>query len=290
LIERYSRRFSHHGLTVGQVLLTVDDTTRRSSYGNVLRTLDRLLELGVVPIVNENDTVATQEIRFGDNDRLAALVAQLVRADALVLLSDVDGLYSAHPSDPTARLISQVDSLAELDQLQVDTTGRGQSDVGTGGMTTKLAAVRIALSAGIAVVLARGDQAGAALAGQPVGSFFKADRKRRRTRLNWLANASQAAGELVLDAGAVQALSTTAASLLPAGITAVRGNFHTGDVVALIDGHGEVVGRGIVNYDADVLPVLLGQGTRDLARRLGPAFARVIVHRDQMVVRRRVRV
>ncbi|MDR1806894.1 MAG: glutamate 5-kinase [Propionibacteriaceae bacterium] len=286
LIERYARSFEAHNLTVGQVLLTVDDTTRHGTYGNALRTFDRLLELGVVPIVNENDTVATHEIRFGDNDRLAALVAQLVRADALILLSDVDGLYTAHPDDPAARLIAEVASPEDLDGLTVDTAGRSHSDVGTGGMATKLEAVRIATGAGVPVVLARGDQAAAALAGEPVGTLFHPAAKRRPARLNWLAHASRAAGELVLDAGAVRALTTTAASLLPAGVTAVRGHFQTGDVVRLVAEGGEVVGRGVVNYDAEVLPDLIGHATGDLARTLGPRFARVVVHRDQMVIRR----
>ncbi|MDR1387946.1 MAG: glutamate 5-kinase [Propionibacteriaceae bacterium] len=285
LLERYASLFSEHGVTVGQVLLTVDDTRRQASYGNALRTFDRLLELGVLPIVNENDTVATQEIHFGDNDRLAALVAQLVRADALVLLSDVDGLYTMDPKSPEASRIDQVDA---IDELQVDTSARG-SEVGTGGMTTKLEAARIALAAGIPVVLAGADQVGPALAGQPVGTFFPASAKRRPARLNWLAHASAVAGELVLDDGAVRAVTTTAASLLPAGILAVRGDFHTGDVVRLVDAEGQTVGRGIVNYDAEVMPELLGRGTRELASRLGPQFEREVVHRDQLVLRRRSR-
>jgi glutamate 5-kinase len=286
LVERYTRRFAAHGLTVGQILLTVDDTTQHSTYGNALRTFDRLLELGVVPIVNENDTVATQEIRFGDNDRLAALVAQLVRADALVVLSDVDGLYTAHPSDPAARLIAEVPSLDALDDLAIETSESGHSDVGTGGMTTKLASARIALSAGIPVVLARGDQAAVALAGEPVGTYFHAAPKRRPARLNWLASASRVVGELVLDPGAVRAVTTTSASLLPAGVVAIHGDFMTGDVVRLVDEAGQSYGRGIVNYDAEVLPTLLGRGTRELAQRLGPQYSRVVVHRDQMVIRR----
>ncbi|MDR1078638.1 MAG: glutamate 5-kinase [Propionibacteriaceae bacterium] len=285
LLERYASSFAERGVTVGQVLLTVDDTRRQRSYGNALRTFDRLLELGVVPIVNENDTVATQEIRFGDNDRLAALVAQLVRADVLILLSDVDGLYTMDPRSPGARRIEQVDA---IDDLQVDTSARG-SEVGSGGMTTKLEAARIALTAGIPVVLARADQVEPALAGQAVGTFFPAAAKRRPARLNWLAHASAVAGELVLDAGAVRAVTTTAASLLPAGIVAVRGDFHTGDVVRLVDAEGRTVGRGIVNYDAEVMPELLGHGTRELASRLGPQYEREVVHRDQLVLRRRGR-
>ncbi|MDR0416588.1 MAG: glutamate 5-kinase [Propionibacteriaceae bacterium] len=285
LIERYTRRFAAHGLIAGQVLLTVDDTVQHATYGNVWRTFDRLLELGVVPIVNENDTVATHEIRFGDNDRLAALTAELVRADALILLSDVDGFYTAPPTDPAARLIPEVRSLDELDDWAATAVGRSQSDVGTGGMATKLASARIALGGGIPVVLARGDQAGPALAGEAVGTYFHPAAGRRPARLNWLASASRVAGELVLDDGAVRALTQTAASLLPAGLTAVRGQFQAGDVVRLVDQAGRSYGRGLVNYDAAVLPQLFGQGTAELARRFGPRFSRVVVHRDQMVLR-----
>ncbi|MDR0416179.1 MAG: glutamate 5-kinase [Propionibacteriaceae bacterium] len=285
LVERYTRRFAAHGVIVGQVLLTVDDTTQHKTYGNVWRTFDRLLELGAVPIVNENDTVATHEIRFGDNDRLAALVAELVRADALVLLSDVDGLYTAHPDDPAARLVAEVRSLDELDDWAAHAVGRSHSDVGTGGMATKLASARLALGGGIPVVLARGDQARPALAGEAVGTYFHPAAGRRPARLNWLASASRVAGELVLDDGAVQALTTTAASLLPAGLVAVRGQFQAGDVVRLVDQAGRSYGRGVVNYDAEVLPSLFGQGTQALARRFGPRFSRVVVHRDQLVLR-----
>ena len=283
LVDHYSTLFAAAGITVGQVLLTVDDTTRQGTYRNALRTFDRLLELGVVPIVNENDTVATQEIRFGDNDRLAALVAHLVRADALFLLSDVDGLYTAHPSDPAA---VRIDEVASIDDLRADTSRSG-SGVGSGGMTTKLDAARIAVHAGIPVVLASADDVAAALQGTKVGTIFHPVGKRRSSRLMWLAHASKVAGELVLDDGAVRAITSQHASLLPAGITSVRGDFHAGDTVRLVDAAGESVARGIVSYDADVLPRLLGHSTRYLARDLGPEFEREVVHRDSLVVRRR---
>lgn len=281
LVEEYARQFQRHGLAVGQVLLTVDDTTRQGTYRNALRTFDRLLELGVVPVVNENDTVATQEIRFGDNDRLAALVAHLVRADALFLLSDVDALYTAHPSSPGSERILEV---TNLDELTADTSRRG-SGVGTGGMTTKLEAARIAVGAGIPVVLAGAESVTEALAGV-TGTVFHPAGKRRSSRLNWLAHASQPAGELELDEGAVRAITKGKASLLPAGITAVRGTFHSGEPVLLVDPQGLAVARGIVNYDSDVLPDLLGRSTKDLARDLGAEFEREVVHRDSLVVRK----
>lgn len=283
LVGHYGTLFARHGLTVGQVLLTVEDVARRDHYRNALRTFTRLLELGVVPIVNENDTVATHEIRFGDNDRLAALVAHLVGADALVLLSDVDALYTAHPADPAAERITEV---ADVDDLVVDTSGKG-AEVGTGGMETKLQAARIATSSGIPVVLAAAADVARALAGEPVGTLFHPTGKRRARRLMWLAYASQSQGELVLDAGAVRAVAERKASLLPAGIVAVRGSFAAGDPVRLVAEDGAVIARGLVNYDAAELPAMIGRSTHDLAAELGSHFDREVVHRDDLVLKRR---
>jgi glutamate 5-kinase len=281
LMGYYTHLFGTHALGVGQVLLTVDDVTRHSHYRNAYRTFGRLLELGVVPIVNENDTVATHEIRFGDNDRLAALVAHLVHADALVLLSDVDSLYTAKPSEPGARRIRDVRGESDLDGLDVSAKG---SAVGTGGMVTKVEAARIATSAGIPVVLTSADHAGEALAGRPVGTWFHATGKRRPTRLLWLRHASDAQGVLQLDAGAVRAVVERHASLLPAGITGVEGQFSAGEPVDLVGPDGSVVARGLVNYDAEELPALLGRSTRELAAELGAGYDRTVVHRDALVL------
>ena len=283
LVGHYGTLFARHGLTVGQVLLTVEDVARRDHYRNALRTFTRLIELGVVPIVNENDTVATHEIRFGDNDRLAALVAHLVGADALVLLSDVDGLYTAHPSDPVARRITEV---ADIEDLAVDTSRKG-AEVGTGGMDTKLQAARIATSSGIPVVLAAASEVARALAGEPVGTLFHPTGKRRARRLMWLAYASKSQGELVLDPGAIRAVAERKASLLPAGIVEVRGAFTAGDPVRLVAEDGAVIARGLVNYDAAELPAMIGRSTHDLAAELGPHFDREIVHRDDLVLKPR---
>lgn len=282
LLERYSELFGRRDVTVGQVLLTVDDVRRQNSYANALRTFNRLLELGALPIVNENDTVATNEIRFGDNDRLAALVAHMVRADALILLSDVDALYTAHPSDPDAERIDRVEDVA---QLQVDTSKEG-SKVGTGGMTTKVEAASIATNTGIPVVIAAASAVREAMAGHKVGTLFMPTGKRRSRKLLWLAYASQACGELVLDPGAVNAVVKNKASLLPAGIVESRGDFHAGDPVKLVDEAGKVIAHGLVNYDAEDMPKLIGHTTQELAAELGPEYERVVVHRDQLMVRR----
>ena len=287
LVHRYTEEFARHGQTVGQVLLTLDDVTRRSHYRNAYRTLAKLLEMGTLPIVNENDTVATSEIRFGDNDRLAALVAHLVHADLLLLLSDVDGLYDGPPRDPRSTLLSEVASEDDLDSVTIGKPG--SAGLGTGGMQTKVESARIATGAGIPVVLTSADQAGPALAGEPVGTMFHATGRRRPTRLLWLAHATEPKGSLVLDDGAVRALVERPASLLPAGITGVTGTFAAGDPVDLVDEEGHVVARGLVNYDSDELPGLAGRSTRDLARELGSSYEREVVHRDDLIVLRRRR-
>jgi glutamate 5-kinase len=285
LVHRYTEELARHQVTAGQVLLTVDDVTRRSHYRNAYRTFAKLLEMGVLPIVNENDTVATSEIRFGDNDRLAALVAHLVHADLLLLISDVDGLYDGNPARPGSRLLSDVSSEEDLEHVQ---TGKaGAAGLGTGGMQTKVEAARIATGAGIPVVLTSAEHADAALKGDPVGTMFHPTGRRRPTRLLWLAHATEPKGRLYLDDGAVRALTERRASLLPAGITEVTGTFVAGDPVDLVDKDGAAVARGLVNYDSDELPDLFGRSTRDLARELGASYEREVVHRDDLVLLRR---
>jgi glutamate 5-kinase len=281
LVAAYQRAFGAHGLTVGQVLLTADDVTRRSHYTNAKRTLDRLLELGIVPIVNENDTVATHEIRFGDNDRLASLVAHLVQADGLLLLTDVDALYDGPPSRPGARRVPVIVGQEGLDQVTIGGTG---SDVGSGGMVTKVEAASIANAAGITTVLTSAEQIDQALAGADVGTVFVPTGSRRTSRKLWLAHATTPRGRLLLDAGAVRAVTERRTSLLPAGITAVEGTFADGDPVDLCAPDGRVIGRGLVNYTSAELPDLLGRSTRDLARELGPEYEREVVHRDDLAL------
>jgi len=282
LIARYTAAFAAHGLGTGQVLLTADDLMRRGHYRNAQRTLDRLLELGMVPVINENDTVATDEIRFGDNDRLAALVAHVTRASALILLSDVDGLYDGDPRSGSARRIEIVTGPADLAHVRVGRTGQG--GVGTGGMSTKVESSQIATAAGIPAVVTSADQAAAALAGAPVGTYFAPTGQRPRTRLLWLAHAAVARGSLRLDNGAVEAVVNRRASLLPAGITGVEGAFDAGDPVDLADENGKVVARGLVNYDAREIPGLMGHSTRWLSSKLGQEYEREVMHRDDLVI------
>ncbi|MCW2647557.1 MAG: glutamate 5-kinase [Pseudonocardiales bacterium] len=276
LVERYAASFARYGLRVGQVLLTADDLHRRGHYRNADRTLERLLALGVIPIVNENDTVATHEIRFGDNDRLAALVAHLVHADALVLLTDVDGLYTGKPGRPESRFIPEVHSFAELAGVKMSRSG---SHIGSGGMVTKIDAAAIATSEGIPVVLASAEHIAAAVAGT-TGTVFHASGDRTASRLFWLRHATTPRGRLVLDAGAVAAVVGRRTSLLPAGVTAIEGDFDSGDPVELVGPDGVAVGRGLVGYDAADLPALLGRKTGDLPVE----FRREIVHRDDLVL------
>ncbi|MGW1776630.1 glutamate 5-kinase [Streptomyces sp. NPDC002104] len=282
LVARYTASFARYGVRVGQVLLTTDDTSRRAHYRNAYRTLDQLLAMGALPVVNENDTVATDEIRFGDNDRLAALVAHLVRADLLVLLSDVDGLYDGDPSQPGASRIDEVRGPEDIAHVTIGSVGK--AGVGTGGMATKIEAARIAAAAGIPVVLTSASQAADALAGRETGTLFHSTGRRSTDRLLWLQHASAPQGHLVLDDGAVRAVTERGGSLLPAGIAAVEGDFVAGDPVELRSADGRAVARGLVNFDAKELPQLLGRSTRELARELGPAYEREVVHRDDLVL------
>ena len=281
LLAAYRHAFAGHELTVGQVLLTVDDVTRRGHYTNARRTLEALLSMGVVPIINENDTVATQEIRFGDNDRLAALVAHLVRADALVLLTDVDALYTAAPSSPGARRVPVVREESDLAAIAIGSTG---SAVGSGGMTTKVEAAQIAGAAGIPAMLTSAGNAAAALVGDDVGTWFCAGQPARGSRGLWLAHATTPKGSVQIDAGAVTALRDRGRSLLPAGITGVSGHFVDGDPVDVVGPDGGVIARGLVNYTSGELPHLMGRSTKELASAIGPQYEREVIHRDHLAL------
>jgi glutamate 5-kinase len=278
LVQTYADAFARHDITVGQVLLTADDLTRRSHYRNARQTVERLLALGALPIVNENDTVATEEIRFGDNDRLAALVAHVAQADALVLLSDVDGVYDGDPRVGPARLVDTVSGRADLAAVALGTAKR--NGVGTGGMATKVEAAFIAAHAGVPVVVTSTPQAAAALAGEQVGTLFAPMGRRPSARQFWLRYASRPRGRVLLDEGAVRAVRERHASLLAAGITGISGDFLADDPVELVGPDGAVVARGLVAYDAREMPALLGRKSGDLA----PEYRREVVHCDEMVL------
>jgi glutamate 5-kinase len=244
--------------------------------------LFRLLQLGVVPIINENDSVGTGEIRFGDNDRLAALVALLIGADLLVLVSDIDALYDAPPSQAGAIRIHEVKNIADIESVTLG--GAGNAGVGSGGMVTKVEAARITTSAGIPMLLTSLADADQSLAGKENGTYFHAQASKTTSRLLWLAHATTPQGKLILDAGAVTAILERGVSLLPAGVTAIEGEFIAGDAVELVGPDRKVIARGLVAFDSDDLPQMLGRSTKELAASLGAEYERELVHRDDLVL------
>ena len=282
LLAAYTAAFARHNITVGQVLLTSEDVTRRSHYRNAQLTFDRLLELDVLPIVNENDTVATDEIRLGDNDRLAALVAHVTNANALILLSDVDGLYDGPPHRPDSRHIPEVGHHTELAGMRIG--GTGSEGIGSGGMATKVRAARIASAAGVPTLLAATVQISDALGDASVGTAFASTGKRASLRHLWLAHATTPSGSVILDSGAVEAIAVRRLSLLPAGITGVTGMFLAGDPVDICGPDGVAFARGLVTYDSAELPELLGRNTKELAAERGAGYDREVIHRDDLVL------
>ncbi|AQT79473.1 glutamate 5-kinase [Mycolicibacterium litorale] len=275
LVNAWSAAFARYDRTVGQVLLTAHDISMRVQHTNAQRTLDRLRGLHAVAIVNENDTVATNEIRFGDNDRLSALVAHLVGADALILLSDIDGLYDSDPRKGDARFIPEVTGPDDLDGV---VAGQG-SRLGTGGMRSKLSSALLAADAGVPVLLAAAEDAAAALTDASVGTVFAPRPDRMSARRFWVRYAAEVSGALSLDAGAVRAVVKQRRSLLAAGITEVSGRFFGGDVVELRDPDGQMVARGVVAYDAAELATMVGRSTSDLPTEM----RRPAVHADDLV-------
>ncbi|BBY14376.1 glutamate 5-kinase [Mycobacterium marseillense] len=276
LVNSWSAAFGRYGRTVGQVLLSAHDISMRAQHTNAQRTLDRLRALHAVAIVNENDTVATNEIRFGDNDRLSALVAHLIGAEALVLLSDIDGLYNSDPRKTQgAQFIPEVSGSADL----VDVIAGPGSDLGTGGMTSKMSSALLAADAGVPVLLAAAADAATALTDASVGTVFAARPARMSARRFWVRYAAEAAGALTLDEGAVRAVVGQRRSLLPAGITAVSGRFFGGDVVELRGPDAAMVARGVVAYDVTELLTMMGRSTSELPGDL----RRPAVHADDLV-------
>ena len=283
LVHAYQEALGRHGIAAAQVLLTPEDTENRRRFLNARGTLARLVEHKVVPIINENDTIATDEIRYGDNDRLAARVAQLVMADALILLSDVDGFYTADPGkDRTAEHVPEVRKITE-EVLQM--AGETRSDIGSGGMATKVQAARIATHAGCSTVIASGkvECPLSVLAAGGICTVFRAEGTPAAARKQWLAGVLEVRGELRLDEGAANALRG-GSSLLPVGVVQVIGNFRRGDVVTLVDGTGRELGRGLAEYSDEEATALAGCRSENIEERLGYRGRSVMVHRDDLVL------
>jgi glutamate 5-kinase len=283
LVHAYQEALRSHDIVAAQVLLTPDDTEDRRRFLNARRTLGKLIERSVIPVINENDTVATAEIRYGDNDRLAARIAQLVMADALVLLSDVDGFYTADPgANEDAEHIPEVTSI-DSDILKM--AGETRSDVGTGGMATKVQAASIATHAGCSTVIASGVIAHPlkALKDGARCTIFRATATPAAARKQWLAGVLEVGGELQIDQGAVQALRD-GSSLLPVGVTSVSGNFRRGDVVVLNDASGMELGRGLAEYSAEDAARLIGVRSDQIEAVLGYRERATMVHRDELVL------
>ncbi len=284
LVQSYENAFRDYGIATAQVLLGHDDVLARDRYLNARGTLNTLLRLGVMPIVNENDTVVTDEIRFGDNDTLAALVGNLIDADALLLLTDQQGLYTADPRhDPAAELVSQCDVHApELDAM----AGDGGA-LGRGGMITKLRAARLAARSGTETIIASGretDIVARATAGEMVGTWLRTGKQPQNARKQWLAGMVRVPGSVELDDGAVRVLRDSGRSLLAVGVCGVRGDFQRGDMVACIDTQGREIARGLINYSAAEVRLLQGQPSSQLERILGYQGDDELIHRDNLVV------
>jgi glutamate 5-kinase len=285
LVRHYEACFQKHGLHTAQVLLTRDDLADRRRYLNARSTLCTLLGLGVIPVINENDTVATDELRFGDNDTLAALVANLIEAELLILLTDQDGLYDRDPRrDPDARLIGET----RVDDPLLDAAAGGSGTAqGTGGMVTKVRAARLAARSGAATVIAPGRGPGVLTcigAGEVIGTLLTPAQGPEAARKQWLAGQLQARGRLTLDAGAVRALREQGKSLLAVGVKGVHGTFNRGEVVACVDEQWHEVARGLINYDADETARIMGQPSSRFEEILGYLEEKELIHRDNLVL------
>ncbi|ROH86343.1 glutamate 5-kinase [Pseudomethylobacillus aquaticus] len=285
LVQMYESCFSEHGLHTAQVLLTHDDLADRKRYLNARSTLRTLLDLQVIPIINENDTVVTDEIRFGDNDTLASLVANLIEADALVILTDQPGLYSADPrKHADARFIGQ--ALAGNPELEAMAGGAGSS-VGTGGMLTKILAAKRAARSGAHTVIASGREAGVLLrlaAGEAIGTHLRAGQIKTVARKQWLADHLRVGGRLLLDNGAIKALRDDGKSLLPIGVVAIEGSFERGDAVACLDAERREIARGLVNYSSSETLRILRKPSSDIAQILGYVEEAELIHRDNLIL------
>lgn len=285
LIQSYQRVLQERGRTGAQILLSQDDFVRRGRYLNARTSIRRLLELGVLPIINENDAIATEELTYGDNDHLAALVASMLDADVLVLLSDVDGLYDGDPRHPGASLIERVDDEDDLDLSRIGGVG---SFVGSGGMRTKVESARVAAASATHTVIGDARRAGVIagiLGGEEIGTWFVAQQRRLEARRLWIGFALTVHGRIHVDAGAAAALRERGGSLLSVGVIRADGDFAAGDAVEVMDSDGKVVARGLTNYDVADVARIAGHNTSDAAEVFGARYAREVIHRDDLVVR-----
>ena len=287
LMQIYQEQFAVHGVTVAQALLTIGDLSNRQSYLNVRNTLQGLLELGVVPLLNENDVVAVDEIGavFGDNDRLSALVANLVDADLLLILTDIDGLYTADPRvDPTATLITRVERVDDRIEAMA---GQHLQPWARGGMPTKLEAAKLVTTSGIPMIMANGRGAGTVLraaAGESVGTFFQAADEKLEARKRWMLSGISQRGQVVVDEGAAAALLEHNRSLLPAGVSDVSGDFGRGDAVFIQDGSGRRIACGIANYRSEDIGRIRGLRSGKIEETLGYHYGQEVVHRNNLVL------
>lgn len=285
LMHMYEKLFGEYGQTVAQVLLTRENSVKHKQYMNSRNALLTLLKMGVIPVINENDAIAVDELKIGDNDTLSATVATLVDADVLIILSDIEGVYTANPqSNPTATLILEIKDITP--QIEALAGGAG-SKLGTGGMFTKIQAAKIAVNSGVTMVIASGNRDGIVrdvLNGRELGTVFPAKEYHLKVRKSWLAFGTRIDGGILVDEGCERAMLEDGSSLLAAGIVAVEGTFDKGNTVRVLSSQGREIARGSVNYNAEELQKIIGRSTKDFLKILGTKYYDEVIHRDNMVL------
>lgn len=285
LMHMYEKLFAEYGQIVAQVLLTRENSVKHKLYINSRNTLLTLLKMGVIPVINENDAIAIDELKIGDNHTLSATVATIVAADLLIILSDIEGVFTANPqNDPTAQLIEEItDITPEIEEL----AGGAGSKLGTGGMYTKIQAAKIAVNAGVTMVIASGALEGVVrniLSGENIGTIFPAKEQHLQVRKSWLAFGAMIKGELVVDEGCEKALITEGSSLLSVGIVEVKGTFDQGNSVRILSKQGREIARGLANYNSEEIKKICGKNTNNISKILGSKLYDEVIHRDNMVI------
>ena len=285
LMHMYEKLFAEYGQIVAQVLLTRENSVKHKLYINSRNTLLTLLKMGVIPVINENDAIAIDELKIGDNDTLSATVATIVDADLLIILSDIEGVFTANPqNDPTAQLIEEItDITPEIEEL----AGGAGSKLGTGGMYTKIQAAKIAVNAGVTMVIASGALEGVVrniLSGEKIGTIVPAKEQHLQVRKSWLAFGAMIKGELIVDEGCEKALITEGSSLLSVGIVEVKGTFDQGNSVRILSKQGREIARGLANYNSEEIKKICGKNTNNISKILGSKLYDEVIHRDNMVI------